>query len=365
MNTYIVLSGGVLSGGGGAERRFLRVFEKAINDGRQDIRLIINRTLLESAKVLGLLTDEKQVHVFEDAGIPRRGVYYSLAFARFAIKQVTIEKGNTVHLVLIQRSLIPFYLILRILKPFYDICVVATIASYLYAYEIGLSFSEKITYWLVTRSADRIDSLYNNIILQSPKITFTPCSFTDYEAYSPATNKKNIVLFAGRLINEKNPMLFLYAVDELINKRAHATATEWEYVVYGDGPLRMEMLEFVEKNNLSPFVTVQQGDTREVMGEARIFVSLQQHENYPSQSLLEAIATRNVVIATDVGDTRKLIREGYGFLVNLSIKSVADALSHAIDNIELLDEMTTRTLHAVKSVHNIDNFYDYLNELWA
>ena len=58
VKTYLIFSGRTLSGGGGAERRFLRLFKKMKKDTNIDIELITNRQLYESANDLGFLDSE-------------------------------------------------------------------------------------------------------------------------------------------------------------------------------------------------------------------------------------------------------------------------------------------------------------------
>lgn len=355
-----MMSGKSLHGGGGAERRFLRIFEKARKEGNQNLRLIINRSLLESAISLGLVTMDEKIEIIED-----RRVCNSLCFSLRVLRFVKLSKTNIIHFVLIRRSLVPLYVILLLCKPVRKTMIITTVASYLYAYEIELSISERFVYWLIRRCSERLDVLYMNTKLQSPKISVTPCSFTNYESFFPSEHKEDLVVFSGRLAAEKNPLLFLRAIDELINKRQNQGAKRWRYILFGDGPLKHDVLDFIEKKGLSDYVTVKQGDTTLTMRQSRIFVSLQTHENYPSQSLLEAIATENVVIATDVGDTRRLVNESSGFLVDLDVASVANALEAAFTQDNHLAQMAQRSRETIRKNHNIGRFYDYLLDLWG
>jgi glycosyltransferase involved in cell wall biosynthesis len=45
----------------------------------------------------------------------------------------------------------------------------------------------------------------------------------------------------------------------------------------------------------------------ETLSTSKIFLSLQDYDNYPSQSLMEAMLFCNSVIATDYGDTSRLV----------------------------------------------------------
>ena len=61
----------------------------------------------------------------------------------------------------------------------------------------------------------------------------------------------------------------------------------------------------------------------EVLAETSVFVSIQTTNNYPSQSVLEAMGCGNAIIATDVGDTRMFINENNGILIDLEAKQIS------------------------------------------
>ena len=73
-------------------------------------------------------------------------------------------------------------------------------------------------------------------------------------------------------------------------------------------------------------------DTAKYLKQSKIFISIQKDNNYPSQSLLEAMACENAIIASDVGETRKLVTENEGILVPLSAEKIADAIQFLLEN---------------------------------
>ncbi len=359
MNIFIVLYGISLSGGGGAERRFLRVFEKAKQMNNKSIRIIINRKLFESAKSLNLIVDDSQVIIYEDESSNN-----DLRFSKFVINVLKQHPGCIVHLVLLQRSQILLHLFLLFRRRRFNISVVTTIASYFYAYNLNLKFTEKMNYKLIIGATDVFDSLYSKIKLNRNNVNITPCSFTDYNKYSPS-DKEKIVVFSGRLIKDKNPFLFVSAVNELVHKYCDKNSKEWKYFIMGSGPLENELKKYVNDNKLSDFIFFRTGDTSKILKKSKIFVSLQQHENYPSQSLIEAIATKNIIIATDVGDTRKIVKEQYSKLISIDRDSLVEALLDLFEKEEKMNKVAELALIELKATHNIEKFYDYLNTIWA
>lgn len=358
MNIFIILYGASLSGGGGAERRFLRVFEKAKKKDNKSIRVVINRKLFESAKSLNLIIDDSQIIIYEDESKNN-----DLRFSQFVINILKQNPGSVVHLVLLQRSQIILHLFLLFRRRRFNIKVVTTIASYFYAYNLNLKFTEKINYQLIIGATDVFDSLYSKINLKRNNVNITPCSFTDYNKYSPG-DKEKIVVFSGRLIKDKNPALFVNAVNELVYKCSDKYSKEWKYYIMGSGPLENELKKYVFDNKLDDFIFFRNGDTSKILRKSKIFVSLQQHENYPSQSLIEAIATKNIIIATDVGDTRKIVKEKYSKLISIDKYSLVEALLDLFEKEEQMDKVAELALIELKATHNIEKFYDYLNTIW-
>jgi glycosyltransferase involved in cell wall biosynthesis len=63
-----------------------------------------------------------------------------------------------------------------------------------------------------------------------------------------------------------------------------------------------------------------------------VFASLIHPDNYPSQSVMEAMFMGNAVVATDAGDTRRLVDERNGVLVGYREEEVAAALRQLADD---------------------------------
>ncbi len=105
-------------------------------------------------------------------------------------------------------------------------------------------------------------------------------------------------------------------------------------------------------------------DIKHVLRNSVIFLSLQKEENYPSQSLLEAMACKNAIIATDVGLTRKIVKKEFGEL----IKFDKDDLLNSIKKLSLKPDLLSMGALAREfalSNHNIGKFHNYLMYLYA
>lgn len=134
--------------------------------------------------------------------------------------------------------------------------------------------------------------------------------FVDTERFKPAADKLPWMVWSGRLVEFKRPMLFLEGI-------AHARSThppalrDWQVFMFGDGPLRREVVDAIGRLGLTDLVTMGGPEyLSDTLARSRLFVSTQDHENFTSLAMLEAMACGNAVLARDVGQTRAFVRPG-------------------------------------------------------
>jgi glycosyltransferase involved in cell wall biosynthesis len=128
------------------------------------------------------------------------------------------------------------------------------------------------------------------------KVLFTPNSFILYNNFNAEFPKKNWVVFSARLTKIKNPQLLLEAVSSLKEKNFN----EFSLYFLGEGILLPELVKQKDEFKFeNVFFEGGVPETAKYLKQSKIFISLQRDENYPSQSLLEAMRKR--IIASDVG----------------------------------------------------------------
>jgi len=355
----IIFTGESILGGGGAERRFLRAW-KSLNTQELPFRLllVINNKLFKSAMDSGVISESRDnLIIISDTSKLQQSVEIISVIKKYRIQ--------IVHLPLLQKSLLPLYIYLfwnrRRLKT------TQTIALSTLAHGLEKDSLLNLLNIIASMTADRIDSLYYSL-LQNPKyrkyrdkITVTPCSFTDYEKYSYDSDKKTkTILFCSRLIPEKNPQIFVEAANILKG------FTEWHFVICGDGPLLFDLKNQVKQLDLNDRVRFTKvGDTSKLFQSASIFASIQSTENYPSQSLLEAMASGAAVVATDVGDTSRIIVDHHtGLLIDVNSENLASAIKNLIEDTTLRTSIATAAQMFVIEHHTLEKFQDYLKRLW-
>lgn len=354
----LVLRSRDINGGGGAERRFVRFFQSKKYLCEYKITLIINRSLYQSLIGAGYLDDAFNVKIVEE--IPFAS---SLLFNIELIKSVFIRKEfDVIHLILIQKSLIPFYVICSIYGKF-KLRIIGTVASYNMAYRKNMEVMDAIVYCIFNSSLNHVDSLYPNIKTSAKSLSITPCSFTDYNKFSPA-KKERIVVFAGRLSSQKNPLMFIQAVVAIYSEVSQVDDS-WVFYICGSGPLEAAIKSIINENDLGRVCRVGEcNDMPSLLSRSLIFVSLQQEENYPSQALIEAIATKNSLIVTDVGSTRLLVNDSHAYLIPPALNELKKALRDLIFRGGFPEEALNKARSELLRTHNLNIFSDYLLKIW-
>jgi glycosyltransferase involved in cell wall biosynthesis len=134
----------------------------------------------------------------------------------------------------------------------------------------------------------------------------------------------------------------------------------------GDGSLGAEVAAFVRDHELSNRVTLwgHVDDVAALVSKSMIFASTQVQTNYPSQSLLEAMACENGIVVTDVGDTRILNNEGNSILVS-STAELGDALVALVADPAHREELGKAARRTIAEQHTVDVFIAHLDTLWA
>lgn len=159
------------------------------------------------------------------------------------------------------------------------------------------------------------------------KVICNPVKEEFYQAeYRPVPGR---IVSCGRLEKEKN---FAMLVDAFA--RLAAARLEMQLMIYGEGSLRGELWEQIEKRGMEGriFLMGAIGDVSKALSEASIFVLSSLSEGMPN-ALMEAMAVGVPCIATDCpcGGPRMLIDSGKnGILVK---NNDAVALTHAIERL--------------------------------
>lgn len=123
-------------------------------------------------------------------------------------------------------------------------------------------------------------------------------------------NRSNLIVFCGSFIAQKNP---IFAIEGFYSFLKHLLKDPIDYqlVLIGRGELLPEILKKIEsinkEFNKEVICLEQESNLIEILSRAKIFLSLQDYDNYPSQSLMEGMIFCNSIISINNGDTPKLV----------------------------------------------------------
>jgi len=208
------------------------------------------------------------------------------------------------------------------------------------------------------------DSIKKRIIQELPEINSNnleviPCYFTDYSKIK-IQRKKKIVSFVGRFIKEKNPDLFIDAIKHIVIKR-HDISFE----MIGDGRENIRLLKRIKKLGIGNYINTRfHSNPSELLSRSMIFVSLQKTDNYHSQALLEAMACGCAIIASDVGETSKIVNESVGIRIPFDSTILSEKIIELIDQPEKCIQMGIKAREKVLKDYTVESYSMYLKSIY-
>ncbi|MFO8001326.1 MAG: glycosyltransferase family 4 protein [Marinilabilia sp.] len=380
---------------GGAEKRYAALYDY-LSRGGSKYFLIINRRLYTLFLANGLLQPAENIVVFNDGGTTNapeksrsqkmsdvvsknhssfrrflgRWKYFLktlvlwLRFSMFFLMQVRRKHINKIYGV--WHGGIWIWMWCRWLGI--ELVYSVNASEKLMLYREMTSFFD--TQYHVLQRADRLDFLSPSLAevyhremgrRMRGEVLVTPNSFVDYSKYYPVYPKEPHVVFLGRMEPLKNPGLFLEAVEIL---QRDASSGDTRYYMMGAGRLLPFLQEESKNRGLQNLVfTGLHPRPAQILRSASVFVSLQSSENYPSQALLEAMACECGVVATDVGDTRRLLSEKEGILVSAGAHEIARAIRKFLDQPFLREKLGRNAREKVLEEHTVERFAGWFTDV--
>lgn len=352
------------SGIGGTERRFAQVYRRLRQRG-QPVSLAINASLHRRLVEAGLLAADAPDLLFrEPVGrwwFGLRKLDYLLAAGQLAWWLLK-RRPAALHLVL-GGAYVALPAQWAGWAPPALLSIVCPSLAEMVGSPAGLAL-----YRRAMRAAARIDVLTESVRdmarkegVPAERLSLSAGSCVDVEKYRPAPSKQPWVVFAGRLIEEKNPLLFVQAC-----AMVRREAPQARFFLLGDGPMRGLVEEARRRLGLAGCMEVGwREDLAGVLGEALIFASLQRMDNYPSQALLEAMASGTAVVATDVGLTAKLVPDAVGLRVPPDAAALARAMLALLRDAPKAEAMGRQARALVLREHSMDAYAQYLETQYA
>ncbi|AKV95088.1 hypothetical protein ACP86_02310 [Marinobacter sp. CP1] len=327
---------------GGVERRFLRVAE-FLND-QPGTECVV---LASASFFSGFKLDQVKTVELEATGLVRRAVEITDFVRQYGISHVHIASNP---------GLLSAFLcgIIRVLGKKVSISSVNSSKVNRQHFEIRSRIAHRVAY----KFANKVDFLSDSILEKHQELFGVPkskgrvseCSFLANKLETVNSGERNIdICFVARLVPLKGIELLLDALSEIqptLNVR-----------ICGDGPMKSYIHSRVDVLKSHNITVGYCENPIDILSKSKIFVSLQTYNNYPSQSVFEAIKSGCLVIATDVGETRKILNDENSILIKDRAMLIS-AINTALKNDDFRDSLISESRKVFRK-HNIKNFSDY------
>ena len=162
----------------------------------------------------------------------------------------------------------------------------------------------------------------------------------------PISSNDKILLFAGRLEGQKNPLLLIDSFHELYIRNKNV-----KLLVVGNGSLKEKVIERINKYGLGGNVKLldifPQDKLARLMRVCDVFVLTSAYEGM-ARVVIEALASGIPVVSTDVGEASKVVKNGSsGILVSkYDANGIAEAVMQVLENKK--DFSSDKCMDAVK-----------------
>ncbi len=163
------------------------------------------------------------------------------------------------------------------------------------------------------------------------------------------------ILFVGRLVEQKNPILVAQIACELINRNVISTAR-----IVGDGELAESIKDFVAKNGLEEKIILE-GFSKyayNYMANTKIQVMPSKWEGFGLVAL-EAMSLGIPVVGSDNGGLKDIIDDSCGKVCS-SLEEYVSAITEMINNEDLYKQKSVGARNRALKYNNIDAYCDRL-----
>lgn len=173
-------------------------------------------------------------------------------------------------------------------------------------------------------------------------------------------SKQKKIVFAHRFIKRKNGLLFAHVIKKFLNCNKG-----WFVSLLGKGPEEQQLREILEVEINQGMVEIgYASDITHELKTSSIFVSLITPDNYPSQSIVEAMVYGNALLLSDCGRTKEKLCRGNAILVSLDEDCVLKALNKMSSDASMLRQMGEESYKLACERFSRDQYIDQLMSLY-
>lgn len=297
---------------GGADKRILSILLQLFKLGYWNIHILLNKHLYDRlplySEIAEILNYDENLHIYQD------DINSFKTYRQNVKKFIAQIQPETIHYILAHPLLPPT----QKYKVYYTYPMT----------NLGqLNWKGRSAVLTAMLLSNRIDilnpALYKKLRkllwFKKSQIFLTPGSFVDLNKYPTGhfSERKNNIVFLGRFEFMKQPIEFLEQMKLAIPKIVAAGFDDVEIHMVGRGTLKKEVEAYLNctifKNKLKVYET---SHPQEILQKSKVFFSVQKYSNYPSKSLLEAIACGTIPIVTNNDDVEYITHPDFTYLIN-------------------------------------------------
>jgi len=235
---------------------------------------------------------------------------------------------------------------------------------------------EKIDRWFLKKFFQKVVVVTDGMLpdLSSPQRIVIPNGidifrYADKESKRSETRQKlnlsegDVVLAnVGRLSHEKNQLLFLQAAKELIKDQQH-----FKFLLIGEGDEEETLKRYVQENSMEDHVKFMGlvKDMDQMYSAIDLFVLTSVTEGIPL-SILESMAAKVPVVATNVGGVKEIIEDGKtGLLVpSQNLNMLVERIKALMSNVGLYNTLKQEAYIFVQVKFSEDSMVDLYREVY-
>lgn len=176
-------------------------------------------------------------------------------------------------------------------------------------------------------------------------------------------SKEKLIVFASRFVERKNPLNFARAAKYFLSQNP-----DWRIEILGKGPLETEIKAILKDEiEVGIAVVTRYPNLESILARSSLFVSVIERDNFPSQSILEAMALENALLISDQGDSHLFIGKSSvrnGLLCGTDQKSIESGLQVLTDDYSALRVMGRNSRIHLSSGFSVDEYHSWLDLLY-
>lgn len=347
-----------LSQGGGAERYFADIVRAGATHASLDLTLAADATTLAALAKVGREIPPENVLIAPSSRVQQ---------ARWFANLATSGRFDVLHLAQATPRHLPWLALKRFNRSSHRrtrVSININDTRIAYRPPLRQPRMDRLTLALMFRSGgvDGVMSWYKAAFNQLPFPEKRPAilhaarhCFVNASLFSPAPVRQSTLVFCSRFVPEKQPVRFVDAVAHALSQLG-PTGDTWRIVMFGGGTLDGAVEKRITALGMQR--RIDRGDPNrlaETLASARLFCSTQDHENFTSLAMLEAMASGCAIISRNVGQTGLFVRDNLnGKLVppNADAVTIGNALAELMARPHTCDELGRGSRMLVEREHN-------------